>query len=107
MTRGISLEACPSPNYHVSSLQLLERIVPEPIIAGRKSIKLDLQPGTYAWCACGRSRTQPFCDGSHAGTDFRPVPFTIQVQKIYSLCACKHTLTPPFCDHTHRTLPPV
>ncbi len=79
----------------------------EPVIAGRRSIKLDLPPGRYVWCACGRSQTQPFCDGSHAGTDIRPLPFTIQVQKIYSLCACKRTLTPPFCDHTHRSLPPA
>ncbi len=77
----------------------------EPVIAGRRSIKLDLPPGNYEWCACGRSQSQPFCDGSHAGTDFRPVSFAVDVRKIYSLCACKRTLTPPFCDHAHRSLP--
>jgi CDGSH-type Zn-finger protein len=79
----------------------------EPVIAGRHSIPENLQPGTYTWCACGRSQAQPFCDGSHAETDFEPVTFTIQTPKTYSLCACKRTHTPPFCDGTHKTLPPA
>jgi CDGSH iron-sulfur domain-containing protein 3 len=58
------------------------------IIAGLRSIKLETEPGTYFWCACGRSSGQPFCDGSHQGTDFQPLPVTL-----------------PFCDHTHRELP--
>jgi CDGSH iron-sulfur domain-containing protein 3 len=78
----------------------------EPFIAGRRSIKVNLQPGSYFWCACGRSASQPFCDGSHAGTDFQSVPFTVAAPGIVSLCACKHTHSPPYCDHTHRTLPP-
>ena len=77
----------------------------EPVIAARRSIHLELQPGTYFWCACGRSKTQPMCDGSHAGTRFTPLQFEITETKMVKLCACKHTKTPPFCDHTHRTLP--
>ena len=78
----------------------------EPVIAQRHSFKQNLPPGSYFWCACGRSKSQPFCDGSHAGSGFAPVPFTITEPKIYSLCGCKHTHTRPFCDGTHKTLPP-
>ncbi|NDC36921.1 MAG: CDGSH iron-sulfur domain-containing protein, partial [Proteobacteria bacterium] len=39
-----------------------------PEIPQKKSIPLEMEPGTYYWCSCGRSKSQPFCDGSHAGT---------------------------------------
>ena len=65
---------------------------------------LDLDPGTYYWCACGRSRNQPFCDGSHPGTGFAPVQFTVDERKKLWLCGCKHTGTAPYCDGTHKSL---
>lgn len=80
----------------------------EPVIASRAPYMLELMPGDYLWCACGRSRTQPFCDGSHAGTDFQPVKFTIKPHskpRIVWLCGCKHARTKPFCDGTHNKLP--
>jgi CDGSH-type Zn-finger protein len=80
--------------------------VSEPVIAGRRSIKLELKAGTYTWCSCGRSATQPFCDDSHKGTEFTPVTFELTEDRRVSLCLCKRTKTPGICDGTHRTLPP-
>lgn len=77
----------------------------DPTIHSRKPAVLELEPGTYAWCACGRSTKQPFCDGSHAGTEFRPQVFRIEVKKRVALCQCKHSGGPPFCDGSHSKLP--
>lgn len=77
----------------------------KPVIAGPKSIKLDMTPGTYFWCSCGRSANQPFCDGSHRTTSFVPLRVEIKEPALVKWCACKYTTTPPFCDHTHRELP--
>lgn len=66
-------------------------------------IEVQLEAGkTYYWCSCGRSASQPFCDGSHKGTDFEPLAFTADESKIAWLCACKKTATPPFCDGSHN-----
>jgi CDGSH iron-sulfur domain-containing protein 3 len=76
----------------------------QPRIAAKVPSVLILEAGTYYWCLCGRSRDQPFCDGSHEGTGMEPVEFTITETKEVALCQCKHTKTPPFCDGTHQTL---
>ncbi len=77
----------------------------QPRIADRKPAVLELEPGTYHWCACGQSKAQPYCDGSHRGTGFAPKAFTVTEKKKVALCNCKHAGTAPFCDGTHRTLP--
>jgi len=78
----------------------------EPTIADRKPKRVELSKGeTYAWCACGRSKKQPFCDGSHAGTSFRPVVFEAEQDGDAHLCMCKHTGNAPHCDGTHARLP--
>ena len=66
--------------------------------------KIEMQPGEYLWCRCGRSQTQPFCDGSHEGTSFSPVRVTIDVARRVAWCGCKHTATEPFCDGAHKRL---
>ena len=63
---------------------------------------LTLEPGDYWWCACGRSCSQPFCDGSHRDTGFEPVMFTVTEATRLTLCGCKRTGNPPFCDGSHN-----
>jgi CDGSH-type Zn-finger protein len=77
----------------------------KPTIAGLRSIKLETEPGMYFWCACGKSKNQPFCDSSHRGTSFQPLIVKIDEKQLVKWCSCKHTKTPPFCDHSHRELP--
>lgn len=75
------------------------------VIAARKPKQVHLEPGEYYWCACGRSKNQPFCDGSHAGTGIRPVKFNVDTATDAWLCMCKQTGDAPYCDGTHKTLP--
>jgi CDGSH-type Zn-finger protein/mannose-6-phosphate isomerase-like protein (cupin superfamily) len=77
-----------------------------PIIANRKGFYWEVKAGKrYLWCACGRSQSQPFCDGSHAGTDFLPVVFKAERDEDVIFCGCKQTGTGPFCDGAHSNLP--
>jgi CDGSH-type Zn-finger protein len=77
----------------------------EPKIAARRPQVLELAAGTYWWCACGGSQNQPFCDGSHKGTDFRPVQVVLPQEERIALCQCKRTADRPFCDGSHKRLP--
>lgn len=76
----------------------------EPRIAAKVPAVLELEAGTHYWCACGRSQNQPFCDGSHQGTEFTPKEVVIEEKKRVALCQCKHTNNQPFCDGTHKNL---
>ena len=59
---------------------------------------------TYWWCACGLSKSQPFCDGSHKGTEFTPIIEEITEAKKVAWCGCKQSANKPFCDGTHAKL---
>ncbi len=61
-------------------------------------------PGVYFWCACGSSKNQPYCDGSHKGTGFAPIRVELAETKIVAWCGCKHTKNGAFCDGSHARL---
>lgn len=80
-----------------------ERETMKPIVANTKPAKVGLTKGNeYYFCTCGRSNNQPFCDGSHAGTDFKPKLFTPEESNDAYLCQCKHSANLPYCDGTHK-----
>jgi len=59
---------------------------------------------TYYWCSCGASQSQPFCDGSHKGTDFNPLPYKAEKEETVYFCGCKHSGKGMLCDGTHSKL---
>ena len=74
-------------------------------IAGTSPKAVQLEAGKkYAFCTCGRSAGQPFCDGSHKVTSFKPHLFTAEKSETKWFCMCKHTANVPFCDGTHKSL---
>lgn len=74
-------------------------------IAGKEPIPVDVEGGkSYFWCSCGQSANQPFCDGSHKGTEFVPVKWTADSSETKYFCACKRTAGEPFCDGSHKGL---
>jgi CDGSH-type Zn-finger protein len=77
----------------------------EPISPQKAPFKITLRAGrNYFWCACGRSKKQPLCDGSHSGTDFVPIIYEATESKEVFFCGCKRSGNKPMCDGTHETL---
>ena len=77
----------------------------EPVIAQKSPIPVDVEEGKdYWWCTCGKSKSQPFCDSSHSGTDYLPMQYTATESKTIYFCACKQTSNKPLCDGTHSKL---
>lgn len=77
-----------------------------PVIARPKPCLVNVKAGrTYFWCSCGRSAKQPFCDGSHQGTQLTPREFLAVRDEELLFCGCKHTRKGPFCDGAHTNLP--
>ena len=77
----------------------------EPRIAQKAPFRAELLAGyRYAWCACGLSKMQPWCDGSHTSTrtGIRPVVWTQEKDETVFLCGCKHTGSKPRCNGTHK-----
>ena len=77
----------------------------KPVVAQKSPIVIDVEEGkNYFWCACGLSKNQPFCDGSHSTTAFTPVQWTATETGKQWFCACKATGNQPLCDGTHKTI---
>ena len=77
----------------------------KPVVAQKSPYATDVEEGkSYWWCACGKSATQPFCDGSHKGTPYSPIEYKADQTKTVYFCGCKQTATPCLCDGTHSTL---
>ncbi len=75
----------------------------DPVRASDTPFAVDLEAGkSYFWCACGKSANQPFCDGSHKGSEFTPVKFDADESKQVYLCGCKTTGNQPMCDGSHK-----
>ena len=71
---------------------------------GSEPAALELEAGTYLFCQCGYSKNQPYCDGSHHGTNFKPLAFEVKQKQKLKLCTCKLTSKPPYCDNSHLKL---
>jgi CDGSH-type Zn-finger protein len=77
----------------------------ESVIAQKGPYEVQVAAGkTYFWCACGRSKKQPFCDGSHKGTGIEPVSWKAAEAGALWFCGCKRTKDRPFCDGSHNAL---
>lgn len=77
----------------------------EPSIPQKKPYVMDVEPGTYAWCACGKSAKQPYCDGAHAGSGMGPRIEKVTEKKKVAWCGCKHSAMGAYCDGSHSRLP--
>ena len=76
----------------------------EPVCAQKAPYVMELEAGTYYWCSCGKSANQPFCDGSHKGTQFVPVSLEVSEKTQVAFCGCKRTKDAPRCDGAHTSI---
>lgn len=77
----------------------------QPKQAGKTPIMEQLDEGkTYAWCSCGKSENQPWCNGAHQGSEFKPKVFKAEAYEKKAICTCKQTKNPPYCDGSHASL---
>ena len=76
-----------------------------PKCAQKAPYPIEVEAGkSYWWCACGESKKQPFCDGSHKGTAFVPTEYKAEKSGQVWFCGCKAAVSAPLCDGTHKTL---
>lgn len=76
-----------------------------PTIAQKAPYPVTVEAGkTYFWCSCGNSKNQPFCDGSHKGSEFAPTRYTAEKDGPVYFCGCKHSQNGALCDGSHKAL---
>ena len=74
-------------------------------VAGNAPVAIEVEAGkAYFWCSCGKSSKQPFCDGSHKGSEFAPLKWQCEEDGRKFFCTCKQTDGEPFCDGSHKNL---
>lgn len=77
----------------------------DPVVAQKAPFGVKVEEGkSYWWCACGLSKEQPFCDGSHKGTGIEPSKYSAEKSVTVYFCGCKNTKEVPVCDGTHAKL---
>ena len=106
MTSGCAQNAVPAAKDLVcqSPAGGYNRGMSEPVIAQKFPYVQDMQPGSFYWCACGKSKNQPFCDGAHKGSGFAPLKVDLAATKKVAWCGCKHSKNGAFCDGSHSKL---
>jgi len=76
-----------------------------PVVAQKAPYLVEVEAGkTYYWCSCGLSKNQPFCDGSHKGTELTPLPYVATETKKVAMCGCKYSKAGQLCDGSHKSL---
>jgi len=97
------LRSCVIDNKVLNRSQLIERVnMTKGQRAGDGPIAVEVEKDkSYYWCSCGKSSKQPFCDGSHQGSEFTPVVYKAEETKKVFFCACKQTNNQPLCDGSH------
>ncbi|MCX4028659.1 CDGSH iron-sulfur domain-containing protein [Endozoicomonas sp. SM1973] len=76
-----------------------------PVRASDTPFAVEVKAGmSYFWCACGRSKNQPFCDGSHSGTGITPIKYEAEESKKVFFCGCKVSEHKPLCDGSHKNI---
>ena len=77
----------------------------KPNIAQKAPCPVEVEAGkTYYWCSCGKSSSQPFCDGAHKGSGFAPTPYKAEKTGTVYFCGCKHSAKGALCDGSHSKL---
>ena len=76
----------------------------KPHVASKSPAVIKVEAGEYWWCSCGKSKGQPFCDGSHKRSSFTPQKLVIEESRTIALCNCKHSAKGAMCDGSHSSL---
>lgn len=92
------------PNLLLHTYYFIPKKIMSKKIAQKSPYVMKVEPGTYAWCACGHSSNQPYCDGSHKGSEYSPIIEKVAEAKRVAWCGCKNNAAGPFCDGSHKNL---